>query len=275
MNTFFSALNAEIGKLLTTRIWWILAIILVVYIAFIAGGIGSLFGFFSTSDSQAVQQEAPPTEFLAPILYGSVSTFGYVFPVLLGALAVTSEYRHQMLTPTFLATPKRGIVLAAKSVALLLFGAVYGIIGVIGSFGAGAGALALFGLDTQLGESDTWAMMGRAILALALWAVIGVGLGTLIPNQVAAIVVILAFTQFVEPTLRAVTMFAEWAATVGKFLPGAASDALVGATSFFSISATGSSVEPLEWWQGGLLLAAIALVLTVVGYFVSWKRDVT
>ena len=273
MSMFAAAVRAEIAKLLTTKIWWILAIILVVYVAAVSGGLGALFGFLAQSGDQESAQGAPPTESLAPILYGSVSTFGYVFPVLLGALAVTSEYRHQLLTPTFLATPKRGTVLAAKSVALLLFGAVYGIVGVIASFGAGAGALALFGLDTQLGESETWAMMARAILALALWAVIGVGLGALIPNQVAAIVVILAFTQFVEPTLRAVTMFAEWAAAVGKFLPGAASDALVGATSFFNVGAVGG--DTLEWWQGGLLLALLALVLTVVGYFISWKRDVT
>lgn len=275
MNTFVPAFRAEIGKLLTTRIWWILALILVVYIAFIAGGLGALFGFFSTSNDESMQGEAPPTEFLAPMLYGSVSTFGYVFPVLLGALAVTGEYRHQMLTPTFLATPKRGIVLGAKSLALLVFGAIYGVIGVIASVGAGAGALALFSLDTQLGDSETWALIGRGVLALALWAVIGVGLGALIPNQVAAIVVILAFTQFVEPTLRAVTMFADWAASIGRFLPGAASDALVGAPSLFNAGAVGGTVDTLEWWQGGLLLAALALILTVAGYFVSWKRDVT
>ncbi|MET0885025.1 MAG: ABC transporter permease [Mycetocola sp.] len=271
---FFPALRAEVAKILTTRIWWILAIILVVYIVFISGGLGALFGFFSTSEGPATEQ-APPTEFLAPMLYGSVSTFGYVFPVLLGALAVTSEYRHQMLTPTFLATPKRGLVLGAKSTALLFFGAIYGVVGVIASVGAGAGALTLFGLDTQLDNSETWAMIGRGVLALALWAVIGVGLGALIPNQVAAIVVILAFTQFVEPTLRAVTVFADWAASLGRFLPGAASDALVGAPSLFGVGATGPGVDPLEWWQGGLLLAALALVLTVLGYFVSWKRDVT
>lgn len=272
MTMFIPALRAEIAKLLTTKIWWILAIILFLYVAGVSGGLGALFGFLSQSADADASGSAPPTDVLAPMLYGTVSTFGYVFPVLLGALAVTSEYRHQMLTPTFLATPKRGIVLAAKSVALLIFGAIYGVIGVIASVGAGAGALALFGLDTQLGESDTWAMIARAILALALWAVIGVGLGALIPNQVAAIVVILAFTQFVEPTLRALVSLAEWAATVGKFLPGAASDALLGAPSFFTMGMTGDS---LEWWQGGLLLAALALVLTVLGYLVSWKRDVT
>lgn len=271
MNTFLPALHAEITKLLTTKIWWILAIILFLYVGAVSGGLGAVFGFL-TQTTGAEASQAPPTDILAPMLYGSVSTFGYVFPVLLGALAVTSEYRHQMLTPTFLATPKRGIVLGAKSVALLIFGMVYGVVGVLASVGAGAGVLALFGMDTQLGESDTWALAARGVLALGLWAIIGVGLGALIPNQVAAIVVILAFTQFVEPTLRTIVMFADWAAAVGKFLPGAASDALVGAPSFFTM---GTTADALEWWQGGLLLAALALVLTVVGYVVSWKRDVT
>ena len=53
-----------------------------------------------------------------------------------------------------------------------------------------------------LGESDTWALVGRGVLAMALWATIGVGLGSLVPNQVAAIVIVIAFTQFVEPILR-------------------------------------------------------------------------
>src|SRR5687768_13896021 len=104
---FAAAVRAEIAKLLTTKIWWILAIILVVYVAAVSGGLGALFGFLAQSGDPESAQGAPPTESLAPILYGSVSTFGYVFPVLLGALAVTSEYRHQLLTPTFLATPKR------------------------------------------------------------------------------------------------------------------------------------------------------------------------
>ncbi|PWC06517.1 ABC transporter permease [Mycetocola zhujimingii] len=268
---FMPALRSEITKLLTTRIWWILAIILFLYIGTVSGGLGVVFGFVSRT-AGLESAAAPPTDVLAPMLYGSVSTFGYVFPVLLGALAVTGEYRHQMLTPTFLATPKRGIVLGAKTVALLIFGLVYGVIGVLASVGAGAATLALFGMETQLGDSDTWALMARGVLALGLWAVIGVGLGALIPNQLAAIVVILVFTQLVEPTLRAIVMFADWAAAVGKFLPGAASDALVGAPSFFNMGVTG---EALEWWQGGLLLAALALVLTIVGYFVSWKRDVT
>ena len=36
---------------------------------------------------------------LAPLIYSFASSIGYVFPVLLGALAVTGEFRHKTLTP--------------------------------------------------------------------------------------------------------------------------------------------------------------------------------
>lgn len=88
-----------------------------------------------------------------------------------------------------------------------------------------------------------------------------------------SIVVVLAFTQFVEPILRTVASFVEWLASVGRFLPGAAGDALVGA-SFYSVLGE-AATESLEWWQGGLVLVALALVFAIAGYFVSWRRDVT
>jgi hypothetical protein len=110
---------------------------------------------------------------------------------------------------------------------------------------------------------------------MALWAVIGVGIGSLIQNQIAAIVVVLAFTQFVEPILRFGTSIWDWTAEVGRFLPGAASDALVGSSVFSVFGMGGSTVEPLDWWQGGLVLLAIALVVAIAGYLTAWRRDIT
>ena len=85
--------------------------------------------------------------------------------------------------------------------------------------------------------------------------------------------IVLAFTQFVEPPLRLAASFLEVTATIGNFLPGAASDALVGASIFTVASPPGTA--PLDWWQGGLVLLGYALLATVIGYAVSWKKDVT
>jgi hypothetical protein len=276
---FVAGLRAEFGKVLTTRLWWILAIVLIAYIAVVAGGLGALFAGISTGDigngsgaGGASGARIPGLGTLAPLVYSFATSVGYVFPVLLGALATTGEFRHQTLTPTFLANPRRGEVLAAKSVSSLVIGAGYGVIALIGSIGAGALALSLFGVDTMLGDASTWALVGRAILTMALWAALGVGLGTLVPNQTAAIVIILAFTQFLEPLLRLAASFSDVTAAIGKFLPGAASDALVG-SSFFTVS--NPAAQSLDWWQGGLVLLAYAAIITAGGYLVTWRRDVT
>ncbi|HEY9424749.1 MAG TPA: ABC transporter permease [Microterricola sp.] len=275
--TFLNALSAEFAKLFTTRLWWILALTLFIYVGAMAGGLGALFGWAaSNADAGASAGVSPLPQGLNlhAVIYSMATTIGYVFPVLLGAFAVTGEFRHQTLTPTFLATPRRGIVLSAKVLAMLIVGAGLGVVAWVATVGLGAAALGAFDLETGLGAEDSWTMIARGVLAMALWAAVGVGLGTLVPSQVAALIIVIAFTQFVEPTLRLAASFNEVTASIARFLPGAASDALVGA-SFYSVAMPGGGSEALPWWQGGIILLAIAVAATVGGYFTSWRRDVT
>ncbi|UOE26912.1 ABC transporter permease [Agromyces soli] len=271
-------LASEFLKVTTTRMWWLLAIIMFAYLAFIAGGLAALFGFtIANPDAAAATGASAPSLGdmpLAPLVYSFATSMGYVFAVIIGVLAVTGEFRHRTLTATFLATPQRTTVLGAKLLAQLPIGAGFGVIAFLASVGAGAAMLAVFGLDTMLDQSDTWAMIGRGILAMALWAAIGAALGSVVPNQVAAIVIVLAFTQFVEPLLRLATSFSDATAAIGKFLPGSASDSLVGA-SFYALATPGGAGEMLVWWQGGLVLLGIAVVLAVIGGATSWRRDVS
>lgn len=269
------ALKSETLKLLTTRLWWVLLLILVGYVGFTAALLAGLFG--ALGDQLGSQPGAPviTDATLPPLVYSSVTAIGYVFPLILGALAVTSEFRYQTLTPTFLAEPRRPVVFLAKALVLAVLGALFGVAGLVVTIGLGAPILGATGVDPGLGSGDTWALAARAVLAMALWAVIGVGLGTLIPNQVASIVVVLAFTQFVEPILRLGTSIWDWTAEVGKYLPGAASDALVGASVFTGLGLGTTSAQTLEWWQGGLVLAAYAVLVSAIGLATTWRRDVT
>lgn len=269
------AIRSEALKLTTVRLWWILLIILVGYVGFTAALLAGIFG--ALGEQLAASPGAPelPADTLPPVIYSLATSVGYVFPLILGTMSVTSEFRHQTLTPTFLAQPRRGVVLTSKLVVLAVAGAVFGVVGLVASVGLGAPILALTGIDPLLGDSDTWLLAARIVLAMALWAVIGVGVGTLIPNQIASIVVVLAFTQFVEPILRFGASIWEWTAQIGKFLPGAASDALVGSSIFTQLGMGTSAVETLEWWQGGLVLLALAVVVSIAGFATSWRKDVT
>lgn len=274
--TIVNAIRAELMKLTSTRLWWVLLLVLFGYVAFVSGVLGAVFGGLGEKLA-AAGGNVPhiPEASLHPIVYSIASAIGYVFPVLLGALATTAEFRHQTLTPTFLATPRRGTVLGAKLVVLAVFGAGYGVAALIASVGLGGGILAAMGKPGDFASQDTWLLIARVILAMALWAVIGVGLGVLVPSQVAAIVIVLAFTQFIEPILRLVASFWDWTAGIGQFLPGAASDALVGASIFTAMGPASGPVRVLDWWQGGLVLLGFAILAAAIGYFVSWRNDVT
>jgi ABC-2 type transport system permease protein len=266
--SFVNVLSAEFQKVFSTRLWWVLALILFGYVGVSAAGIG-----FALSITP--EEAAPiPADFLAPLVYSMTTATGFVFPIIFGAMSITGEVRHRTLATVFLATPHRAVVLAAKAVTGFVIGAVYGVIGLVASVGLGAATLAATGQDTLFDDSDTWLLLGRIVLAMAVWGLVGVGVGVMIPSQIGSIVAVLAFTQFVEPLLRTAAAFVEGLDEVGRFLPGAAGDALVGA-SFFTIFTTGGGAAPLEWWQGGLVLAAYAVLFGAIGAVTTWRRDVT
>lgn len=266
------ASRSELKKQFSTSMWWVLALVLLAYVGFTAAGLAAAFGA-SASGSLPGSGPAMPEDMLPPLIYTLATSVGYVFPVLVGTLLVTGEFRHKTLTPTFLATPRRGIALGAKILAGVAVGAVYAVIGVVAAVGPGAGVLSLFGVPTRLDDGDVLAIIGRMLVASVLWALVGVGIGTLVRNQVAAVVGVIAFTQFLEPILRMIGGFVGAIEPVTRFLPGASSDALVGASLYSALAAPGAA--PLPWWAGGLVLLAYAAVTIVVGFLVSWRRDVT
>lgn len=269
------ATRSELTKQFTTSMWWILLIVLVVYIGSTAAGLGATLGGVASGSIGADDAGVPTLtpEAVPPLIYSLATALGYVFPLLIGTLLVTGEYRHLTLTPTFLAVPRRGLALSGKVVAGVAMGVLYGIAALAATVAPGAGLLAAFGVDTALGDSDTWAMLGRIVIAFVLWVLVGIGVGALVRNQVAAVVGVIAFTQFIEPIARTIAMFIDGLSPVLRFLPGAASDALVGASIYTSFMPAGG--EGLEWWAGGLVLLAYAAILLVLGHLLSWRRDVS
>lgn len=272
-----AATRSELTKVFTTAIWWILVIVLVLYVGLLAAGMSSLFGALSTGQLGAEGGAPPPPAGDLPLtMYSIATSIGYVFPLLVGTLMVTSEFRHQTLTPTFLATPARGIALTAKLLAGIVIGLLFGVVAIVSAVGPAAGILAAYDIDALLSSGETWLMLGRALIALMLWAIIGIGIGTLVRNQVVAIVIVLAFTQVVEPVLRIAGGLIDWLGELTKYLPGAASDALVGESFFTGLGGPSAApVATLEWWVGGLVLLGYAAVLLILGHFTSWRRDVT
>lgn len=273
MSAVIRAVRAELLRVFSLRTWWILALVLALYVAFTAGGFAFFAGLDPVEGGGGVPAEIAPS-----LVYSSTTSIALVIPLLFGALLATSEYRWRTLTPTLLAQPRRGVVLAGRLVVSVIVGAFYGVIGVLASVAAGAPILALNGVDTLLTDPEILGLLARSVLACALWSLLGLGLGALLTSQITAIVIVLVFTQFVEPILRVVAGVWEWSAQLGRFLPGAATDSLVGAGLLASIGAIDPTVpgaiEPLTKLQGGLVLAAISLVFVLLAAATTLRRDV-
>lgn len=271
------ALRAEYRKFVTTRLWWVLLATMVLYMALIA--VAMAFAF--TNDPSGASMGVPgaengptvpiPPREIALTVYTLAPSIGYVFPVIVGAMSVSGEFRHMTITPTLLAEPRRDVVIGAKLLASLPVGVLFGLAGVLATFLPGAAVLAAMGEDTFLGDPEVVQAGLWSAVALAVWTLVGVGFGTALKNQVVGIVVILAFTQIVEPVLRIAFSMIDPLEGVAKWFPGAAGEAIAG-SSFYS--AAGMS-GLLPRWQGLLVLVAYGLVLAAVGRFTTFRRDIT
>ena len=262
-----AAIRAEVRKLFSTRLWWLLALVLVAYLVFI----GAVMAFSFTVQVDTVgQAEMPTGEDMAKQIYSLTSPIGYVFPLIIGSLLFTGEFRHKTITASLLVEPSRWILLGAKLLASLSVGVVYGILGTASTVVGAAPILAWRGEGAFLGSGDILVLLGMSVVVMTIWAVLGTAIGSVLTNQIAAIIVILAFTQFVEPIARMALGAWDLTSDVAKFLPGAAADAVLGA-SFYAQDA---STDLLSRGAGAAVMLAYIVVFALIGRYVTLRRDI-
>ena len=105
---------------------------------------------------------------------------------------------------------------------------------------------------------------------LGLWALIGLGIGILIPNQVAALLIGIGVAWIVEPLLGLALGAWEFGREhIVEFLPSQATSAVVN-----GISQNPDAVR-LEWWGGALVLAAYAVALAGFGIWRTTRADIS
>ncbi|MCA0146370.1 ABC transporter permease [Blastococcus sp. LR1] len=248
--------RAEWTKLFTTRFW----IGLLIGGALMTAGFSVLFTVLAGVEEEGQQAlpeiGTPAYEELAL----SVAVQANVFLLILGIIGMTQEFRHKTAVPTFLTTPSRGRVVGAKLLAyaavavpfaLLLLAVNVGV--VLVAAGARGNAPSLTGDNLQTVISSG--------LVLVLFAVIGVGVGALVRNQVGAIVGALVYLFVIEPIAALVGAIQ----VVYKWLPGGAIQAV---TSDFQ------APDVLEPWQGAVVLLGYGLLAALLGTLLAVRRDV-
>ena len=145
-----------------------------------------------------------------------------LFAVLLGVLGMAGEYRHQTITTTFLASPRRRDVVVAKLVAHSLTGALMGVLSLAVSAAIAVPWLYASGVDVNL-DGDVVRVAAGLVVSTALYGSLGVSIGALLRNQTIAAAVVLIWLLAVEGLIGDLlhgAAFVQW-------LPAAAGRALV------------------------------------------------
>jgi hypothetical protein len=246
-------IRAELTKLATTRLIYGMAAAM------------AAFAVLTVAANTLDRQGAPPLSAdHFPMLVGGPVTLLSGAALLLGILGMTGEFRHQTVTQTFLVTPNRGRVVAAKLVAYPLAGIALALTILAFTAAVATGWLAAKGitpslLDARHGRALGHVLLG-AVLAAGLCGLVGVGVAALVRNQVAALVGVAVWVLLVEGLLMSLLN----APSLGKWLPSAAAAAL-----------TNPGGAGLSRLAGALLLAGYALALAAAGTRLVVRRDIT
>ena len=245
-------IRAEFTKLATTRLLYGMAAVMAAFavLTVIAG-----IAYAGRDGSPSLSADSLPTIVAAPVTLLSGAA------LLLGILGMAGEFRHQTVTQTFLVTPDRGRVVAAKLVAYPLAAIVLALATLAVTAAVATGWLAAKGITPSLLDARLGRVVGVALLGAGLCGLVGVGVAALVRNQVAALVGVAVWVLLVEGLLMSLLH----APSLGKWLPSAAAKAAI----------TSPGGAQLSRLAGTLVLVGYALALALVGTRLVVRRDIT
>src|SRR5919106_6499505 len=238
-------LRAELLKLRTTRTFWALTgttIGLVVLITVLTLALAPDSDLRSEGDVRGVLSTAGASGILLLVL---------------GAVFGAGEYRHGTIASTLLVTPDRLRVMAAQALGCGIAGAAVGL-----AAGAVTAAIALPWLTvldaTALSVGELLGLFAGGVLYTALATALGAGVGALLRNQAAAIVLLLVILFVIDPVVTALVE------DYGRYSLSGLGAALIGGTA----DEAGVNELPPFWlaallWAGyTTLLVSAAAMLT-------------
>jgi ABC-2 type transport system permease protein len=204
-------IRAEWMKLTTTRLLWALLPAAVVL------SVAAVTGAVLSADGAGV--DLATDDGLRRALH--VSATGAILVLVLGIVMSAGEYRTQTATDTFLTTPRRARVLAAKLVVGATIGVGFGAVAATGAFVASHVLYNVEDVTFPTGDSLVWLTLAGSVVYAGLYGALGVAIGALARNQIAAIVAALAWLLVIEQVVISIT------SSIGRWLPGGAGQAIV------------------------------------------------
>lgn len=245
-------IRAEVLKLRTTQVWFWLLLATV--------GVAALFVIGPLASNGITRAADVPDIFVA-------SSNAYLLVFVLGVLGVTTEFRYQTITPTLLQTPSRWTLVTAKMITYAVVGAVYAAAAVIVQLIVAVPWLAAKHIHVDYGSGPILHDIIGIFAVLALFGIVGLGIGALLKNQIVAVVMGVIFLLVLQNILVAIP----GVRSVFPYLPGGGVDAIMLTGSDRTVGV----VTLLPTWGGVVVLLLWAFVPALVGAAYTLNRDIT
>lgn len=239
--------RAELLKLRTTRMFW--------------GNVVAVLTLVPFGVALAITGGSAPLDSADGVRHVmSAASSGALLLLVIGILMTAGEFRHGTATATFLISPDRRRVIGAKLAAAALVGAAVAVTSVLLTLAVALPWLSAEAIDISAYTSEAIAALLGSAGATVLGAVVGVGLGSLVRNQTAAITIALVWTQVVEAVLVG------FVPEVGKWFPSGAANALAG------VATPNGGLLPMG--TAAVLLTAYGLAFAAAGAATLVRRDI-
>jgi ABC-2 type transport system permease protein len=256
-STFADVLRSEWTKLRSLRsTFWALTVTVVLGI-----GLGALIsavtahGYARFSPSEKLSWD--PTGVSAAGMY-----IAQLAIAVLGVLCISSEYSSGMIRTSLIVVPKRGRILAAKSLVFAAVTFVVGEVTIFVAFFVGQAIISGHAPHAALGDPGVARAVVGGGLYLAALAVLSVAAGTLLRRPAAAITCMVAIL-FVLPGI-AQALPDSWRNPVTEFWPTQAGSQL---TSVYH------SAHTLQPWPGFGVMCLFAAVVYAAAWTLLDRRD--
>ena len=215
------------------------------------------FGFDEVDCGTGFEAVEAPVEVNLTSVTGGVSFAVLLFGVL-GVQVIGQEYRFNTIRPTFTAVPDRRKVLIAKLIVVALATAVVSVVMLAFCWLVGTLMVDQFAIDS-VDQRVMWAIP----LFAALWAGAGVGVGAIVRQPIAGILVLLGESLVLETLLAGlVERSIPWL----PFSNGFQMTLRVGETG-----GDGPQLRPVL--EGGIYFAIVCAALFVIGMVLADRRD--
>jgi ABC-type transport system involved in multi-copper enzyme maturation permease subunit len=277
-------IRAEVAKIRTTRTWWLLALGIVAFtaLAFTSNAFGHHFELHPPQDArvgpdeQAQIAQAHTATGLAKIAADMLTSgqfFGLMLAMIMGILVVTNEFFHQTATTTFMTSPHRTTVVLAKTVAAVLFGGLFWLVSTVLNVIATPIYLSSQHVSVSLTQWTVVQSVLLNLLAFAIWAIFGMGLGTLLRSQIGAVVTGMALYLLGTAAVAILVhilqnlIHRDWVITAQVVAPAIASNIMITPGLAF--------LHAPPQWVGGAVLIGYATVTGFVGVLIMRRRDIS